>query len=134
HAKGHNEATPGRFSYTSTRPEFYIWHIVIEHHESGHGWITFERLNEDAPYKEPLELSPAATERVLGLWQSLRFLDSGENYQSSRQYPHLGTMHLRMEQDSRKRTAEFNWTNNKEASALVNEYRRAADQAVIVFD
>jgi hypothetical protein len=39
-----------------------------------------------------------------------------------------------MEQDSRKRTAEFNWTNNKDAASLLNEYRRAVDQAILVFD
>jgi uncharacterized protein (UPF0147 family) len=39
-----------------------------------------------------------------------------------------------MERDSHKRTAEFNWTNNKDASALAEEYRRAADQAILVFD
>ena len=43
-------------------------------------------------------------------------------------------MHLRMDQAPRKRSAEFNWTNNKDASSLVNEYRRAADQAILVFD
>ena len=43
-------------------------------------------------------------------------------------------MQLKMEQDSRKRTVEFNWSNNKDAAALVNEYRRAADQAIWVFD
>jgi hypothetical protein len=133
-AKKHEEAKPTHFSYEFTQPEFYIRHILIEHDESGRGWITFDRLHEETPYKEPLELSAAATTRILGLWQSLRFLDSDEDYQSSRQFPHLGTMHLKMEQDSRKRTAEFNWTNNKNASALVNEYRRAADQAILVFD
>lgn len=127
------DTKPVRFAYEFTQPQFYIRHIVIEHDESGHGWVTFERSNEE-PYKEPLELSAAATERILGLWQSLRFLDSDENYQSPRQYPHLGTMHLKMEQESRKRTAEFNWTNNKDASALVGEYRRAADQAILIFD
>ena len=30
--------------------------------------------------------------------------------------------------------AEFNWTNNTDASTLVNEYRKAADQAILVFD
>lgn len=125
---------PIRFEYEFTQPQFYIRHIVIEHDERGHGWITFEHLNEETPIKEPLELSAAATARILSLWQSLRFLDSDENYQSPRQYPHLGTMHLRMDQDSRKRIAEFNWTNNKDASSLVNEYRRAADQAILVFD
>jgi uncharacterized protein (UPF0147 family) len=39
-----------------------------------------------------------------------------------------------MEQELRKRTAEFNWTNNKDAAALVDEYRRAADQTILVFD
>ena len=132
--KKHEESRPTRFSYEFTQPQFYIRHIVIEHDEVGHGKITFDRLNEEAPYTEQLELSAAATERILGLWQSLRFLDSNENYQSPRQYPHLGTMLLKMEQDSRKRTAEFNWTNNKVASLLISEYRRAADQAILVFD
>jgi hypothetical protein len=132
--KKHEKAKPSQFSYEFTQPQFYIRHIVIEHDESGHGWITFERLNEEIPYKEPLELSAAATERILGLWESLRFLDSDENYQSPRQYPHLGTIRFRMEQDSRKRTAEFNWTNNKDAASLLNEYRRAVDQAILVFD
>jgi hypothetical protein len=130
----HEDTKPVRFSYEFTQPQFYIRHIVIEHDQSGRGWITFERLNEETAYKEQLELSAAATERILGLWQSLRFLDSNENYQSARQFPHLGTMHLRMEQDSRKRLAEFKWTNKKHASTQDNEYRRAADQAILVFD
>jgi hypothetical protein len=123
-----------RYSYEFTQPAFYIRHIVIEHDIDGRGKITFERLNEEVAFEEPLELSSAAMSRVAGLWQALRFLDSQENYQTDRQYPHLGTMRLKMEQDSRKRTAEFNWTNNKDASSLVNEYRRIADQALLVFD
>ncbi|MBA2702610.1 MAG: hypothetical protein H0U60_02020, partial [Blastocatellia bacterium] len=128
------DAKPTQFGYEFTQPQFYIRHIVIEHDERGRGWITFEHLNEENPIKEPLELSAAATTRILSLWQSLRFLDSDENYQAPRQYPHLGTMHLRMDQASRKRIAEFNWTNNKDAASLVAEYRRAADQAILVFD
>ncbi|HEU4795084.1 MAG TPA: hypothetical protein VFT02_05590, partial [Pyrinomonadaceae bacterium] len=33
-----------------------------------------------------------------------------------------------------KRVAEFNWTNNNDASALAAEYRKAADQAILIFD
>ena len=130
----HEETKPAQFSYEFSQPQFFIRHIVIEHDERGRGSITFERINEETPYKEPLELSAAATERILSLWQSLHFLDSEENYQSQRQYPHLGTMRLRMTQDSRQRSADFNWTNNKDAYSLVNEYRRAADQAILIFD
>lgn len=122
------------YSYEFSQPEFYVRHIVIEHDAQGRGRISFERLHEETPFEEPLELSPATLARLSGLWQALRFLDSDESYQSERQYPHLGTMRLKMEQDSRKRTAEFNWTNNKDAFSLVNEYRRIADQAILVFD
>jgi hypothetical protein len=39
-----------------------------------------------------------------------------------------------MQRGERKRVAEFNWTNNEDASTLVNEYRKAADQAILIFD
>jgi len=127
-------AEPALYSYEFTQPEFYNRHIVIEHDADGRGHIRFERLHEDTPITEPVELSAAALSRTLALWQELRFLDSQENYQSERQFPHLGTMRLRMEQGGRKRTAEFNWTHNRGVSALVDEYRRLADQAMFVFD
>lgn len=128
------EKIPAHYSYEFTQPQFYVRHILIEHDANGRGKITFERLNEEEPITEPFELSPTAASRIEALWQSLGFLDSQENYQSERQYAHLGTMRLGMEQASRKRTAEFNWTNNKDAAALVEEYRRAADQAILVFE
>ena len=129
----HN-AEPAHYSYEFTQPQFYIRHIVIEHDATGRGKITFERLNEETPIIEPVELSPVALGRIVGLWNALQFLESKENYQSDKKFPHLGTMRLLMEQGTLKRTAEFNWTNNKEAFALVNEYRRVADQAIFVFD
>lgn len=128
------EKNSARYSYEFTQPEFYVRHIVIEHDVNGRGRISFERLNEGPAFEEPLELSTAAIARISKLWEVLRFLDSDENYQSDRQYPNLGTMRLTMEQDSRKRTAEFNWTHNKNAALLTDEYRRVADQAVLVFD
>lgn len=128
------ENDSARFSYEFTQPEFYVRHIVIEHDANGRGVIKFQRLRDETIYEEPLELSPAAWTRIAGLWQTLRFLDSEENYQSERQYAHLGTMRLKMERDSRKRTAEFNWSNNEDAFSLAKEYRRAADQAILVFD
>lgn len=123
-----------RYSYEFSQPEFLIKHIVIEHDSSGRGRIRFLQRTEETAVEEPLQLSSEAMSRINGLWQSLRFLDSSENYQSERQYPHLGTMRLKMERDTRQRTAEFNWTHNAQAAALASEYRRAADQAILVFD
>jgi len=123
-----------KYSYEFTQPKFYVKHIVIEHDANGRGTVTFERLNEDVPVTEPLELSPEAWTRINAAWQGLRFLDSEENYQANKLFPHLGTMKIGMERGERKRVAEFNWTNNRDAETIVNEYRKAADQAILVFD
>lgn len=123
-----------KYSYEFSQPKFYVKHIVIEHDANGRGTITFERLNEDTPVSEPIELSADALGRISSAWQSLRFLESDTDYQSDKQFPHLGTMKIGMQRGERKRVAEFNWTNNDDASTLVNEYRKAADQAILVFD
>jgi hypothetical protein len=123
-----------RYTYEFTQPDFFVRHIVIDHDATGRGKITFERKDENTPFEEPIELSMGALGRVLGAWTELRFLESTENYQADKQFPHLGTMRLKMKRDAAERTAEFNWTNNKTASLLVNEYRRAADQAILIFD
>ncbi|MGI8918208.1 MAG: hypothetical protein ACR2H6_06365 [Pyrinomonadaceae bacterium] len=123
-----------RFGYEFTQPQFFLRHILIEHDASGRGKITFERLNEEVPIVESLEISSTALGRISALWQGLRFLDSETSYQSDKQFPHLGTMKLTMTDGEKKRTAEFNWSNVKEAAELTHEYRRIADQASFVFD
>jgi hypothetical protein len=107
---------------------------VLEHDANGRGTVTFERLNEDASVVEPLQLSAAALSRINTAWQALQFLDSAADYQADKQFPHLGTMRIGMERGTQKRVAEFNWTNNAEASTLASEYRKAADQAILIFD
>lgn len=133
-AAGETKSEAVKYSYEFTQPKFYVKHIVLEHDANGRGTVTFERLNEDTPVTEPLELSPEVLARINAAWQGLRFLDSDENYQASKQFPHLGTMKIGMERGDRKRIAEFNWTNNRNAETLANEYRKAADQAILIFD
>lgn len=122
------------YAYEFQHPPFNVRHIVVEHDAMGRGHVRFERGDEAEVTSEPLELSPATLQRVAALWEALQFLEREESYQSSRQYPHLGTIRLHVRRGERERTAEFNWTDNRDASALVSEYRRIADQALIVFD
>jgi hypothetical protein len=129
-----NKNEPVKYTYEFTQPKFHVRHIVLEHDADGRGSVKFERLNEDTPVVEKIELSAAALARINAAWQGLKFLDSNTDYQSDRQFAHLGTMRIGMEQGTRKRVAEFNWTNNSNASTLANEYRRVADQAILVFD
>lgn len=125
---------PVKYTYEFTQPKFYVKHIVLEHDANGRGTVTFERLNEDESVSEPIEISSAALGRINAAWQALQFLDSTADYQADKQFPHLGTMRIGMERGDRKRVAEFNWTNNSDASTLVNEYRKIADQAILLFD
>ncbi len=122
------------YAYEFTQPDFFVKRILIEHDADGRGKINFEKKNEETPVIESIAISPEALSRIEALWESLRFLDSTENYQSNRDFAHLGTMRFKMERAAKKRTAEFNWTNNKDASSLATEYRRLADQAILVFD
>jgi hypothetical protein len=129
-----NKGEAVKYIYEFSQPKFIVKHIVIEHDANGRGTVKFERLNEETPIVEPLQLSQEALARINSAWQALRFLDSDANYQADKQFPHLGTMRIGMEQGTRKRVAEFNWTNNADAATLINEYRRAADQAIFIFD
>lgn len=125
---------PTHYTYEFTQPKFNISHIVIEHDALGRGKITFKNKDEETPVVEPVELSTAAIGRIFELWTTLRFLDSQENYQSSKDFSHLGTYKLGMDDGQRQRTAEFNWSGNSKAWNLALEYRRVADQAIFVFD
>ena len=123
-----------RYTWEFTQRNFIVGHIVIEHDAQGRGTITFERKNEETPIVEPVALSTAALGRIFGLWSDLHFLNSDENYQSPKDFAHLGTYRIGLQDGERKRTAEFNWSNNKIAWNLANEYRRVADQAILIFD
>jgi len=121
------------YTYEFNQPNFVVSHVVLEHDSAGRGNVTFVQRTE-TPIVEPIQISPAAWTRILGYWRDLRFLDSDENYQSAKNFAHLGTYKISMSDGQRRRTAEYNWSDNKAAWALVNEYRRAADQVIWVFD
>ena len=125
---------PTHYTWEFAQPEFIVKHIVIEHDAVGHGKVSFERKAEEETITEPLELSPSVLQKLDDLWTGLKFLDSRENYQASKDFAHLGTYKLAMNDGSRERTTEFNWSDNSDAWNLAQEYRRIADQAILLFD
>jgi hypothetical protein len=122
------------YFYEFAQPSFQISKLNIQHDESGKGKITFLKKDFSEPETIALELSATTTERVKGIWSALDFLDAAENYQSEKDFSHLGTMKFSMKKDGRAREAAFNWTENKDAKALADEYRRIGQQFVWVFD
>lgn len=131
---GSKEATSVRYTWEFSHREFIINHIVVEHDATGRGKVTFTRKGEEDPIVEDVEMTRSVVERIEKLWRELRFLDSNENYQASKDFAHLGTYKLGMTALDRRRTAEFNWSSNATAWALAQEYRHVADQIIFVFE
>ena len=126
--------TPTYF-YQFDQPNFLTTHIYIEHDENGKGKITFRKKDLDEEFTDPLQLSPATLEKLKTHWSALNFLESKEDYQSKdKNYAHLGTMKLGMGIDDYERFAEFNWSDNPDAKALADEYRKIGNEYVWIFD
>jgi hypothetical protein len=126
-----------RYSFEFAQPAFTVSRYVIEHDAAGRAKISFQKKTDglgDPPVVEPFDISPAATARILAAWEALKFLDSQASYQADKQFPHLGVMKLRLKRGDREREAEFNWTRDEHAGALVREYKSLAEQQLFVFD
>lgn len=128
-----NENPPVYF-YEFSQPNFLTSQILIEHDENGKGKIMFSKQNFSETITDPIQLSPPTLERVKNVWQALNFLDSNDNYQYEKDYSHLGNMNFTMSKDGRTRTAKFNWTENSNAKALADEYRKIGNQYIWMFD
>jgi hypothetical protein len=122
-----------RYVYEFRQPDFFVYFIHIEHDERGHGLIRFERRSDTEQLTEPIEFSAAALERIRAHFAALNFLDSATDYQGERTYPSQGQTRLTMRAGGRERTAEFNYSRNADAQGLAEEYRRAGEQALFVF-
>ncbi|HEV2799561.1 MAG TPA: hypothetical protein VGW12_03640 [Pyrinomonadaceae bacterium] len=123
-----------RYAYEFNQPNFVVRRVLIEHDATGRGQISFARKDSEELFTDPLQISPVALTRILSAWEALRFLDSDASYQDEKQFPHLGTMTLSMKQGTRERKAEFNWTHDANALALVKEYRGIGEQQIFIFD
>ncbi len=125
---------PSVYFYEFSQPNFLTSQILIEHNENGKGKIKFSKQNYSEEITDPIQLSQATLERVKNVWQALHFLDSNDNYQYEKDYSHLGNMNFTMRKDGRTRTAKFNWTENADAKALADEYRKIGNQYIWMFD
>ena len=122
------------YVYEFSQPDFFVYFVHIEHDDKGKGTIRFERRSDTEQITDPVEISPAALERIRAHFDALKFLDSTENYQGEKTYPSQGKTKLTLKRSGRERTAEFNYSQNADAQGLADEYRRVSEQALFVFD
>jgi hypothetical protein len=129
-----NKTTAPNYFYEFTRPGFTVSKIHIEHDESGKGTISFVKSISDEVITDPIEVSPAALERIQNALAALDFFNSSESYQYEKDYSHLGNITIKIQKDGRARETKFNWTQNPDARALADEYRRISNQYIWMFD
>lgn len=122
------------YFYEFSQPDFLISKIVIEHDDAGSGKITFTKKMFGDTVTDPLQVSRAAMDRINAAYATLNFLDSAESYQYEKDYSHLGVTTFRMKKGERQRSAVFNYTTNKDARVLADEYRKLGNQFIWVFD
>jgi len=122
------------YFYEFSQPAFTISKVFIEHDESGKGKISFMKSISDEVITDPIQLTPAALERINNALTALNFFDSTESYQYEKDYSHLGNIKIKIRKDGRERETKFNWTTNPEAKALADEYRKISNQYIWLFD
>ena len=122
------------YFYEFSQRDFLISKIVIEHDEAGSGKITFTKKMFGDMVTDPLQVSPAVMDRINVAYAALNFLDSTESYQYEKDYSHLGVMTFRLKKGERQRSSVFNYTTNKDAKVLADEYRKLGNQFVWMFD
>jgi len=122
------------FRYEFTQPDFLNSKIIIEHDEKGVGTISFARRGGDEMFTDPLTVSANALKRLNDNFMALNFLDTAESFQFAKDYSHLGNIRITLNRGGNARTTAFNYTLNKHAKALADEYRAISNQAIWVFD
>lgn len=125
--------TPVYF-YEYSRPGFLIGKVWIEHDEDGKGKITFQKQEFDEMITDPIELSAGTMEKLKLAFTNLNFLDSTENYQYEKDYPHMGNIVITVKKDGKSRTVKYNWTVNKDAKQLMETYRGIGQEYVWRFE
>lgn len=132
--KANTDAKLAFLTYEFEQPQFVISRIRIEHDENGKGKITFKKRDFEEEVNDPIKLTDATLEKIKTHLEALNFLDSTESYQHENDYSHLGTMKITMRKNDKQRTAGFNWTDNKDAKAIADEYRKISNQYIWMFD
>lgn len=122
------------YFYEFTQPAFTVSQIIIEHDENGKGKISFMKKDFDELVTDPIQITPAAMERINNALTALNFLDSTEDYQYEKDYSHLGNIKFKVKKGERTRETKFNWTQNEKARSLADEYRKIGHQYIWIFD
>ncbi len=122
------------YVYEFRQPNFINSYIRISHDAEGAGEIRFVRKEIAEEIVEKIGLSRETLTTIDSTLSGLGFLDSSEDYQHQKDFSHLGSVKFRYSDGARMRLVEFNYTDNKLAKTLANEYRNIGNKYIWIFD
>jgi hypothetical protein len=122
------------FGYKFEGPRFYVSLIEIDLASDGSGELRFKRSESDEVLTLKLKLLPGTIARIRQLYSDTQFLGSTEDYQSKKDFSHLGWTTLSAVQGERQRKAKFNYTHNELINELALIFRGIATQEMHLFD
>ena len=126
--------TPVYF-YSFDRPGFTYSQIFIEHDDAGKGQISFKKDAYNELWIDPIQLSPVTMANLKTVFAALNFLDSAEDYQyAAHDFSNMGNVTITLKQNGKERIAKYNWTDNKDAKFLMDEYRRIGNEYTWKFE
>jgi len=120
-------AEPNYF-YEFTRPGFDYSPVLITHDEAGRGNITFNKNGSEESITDPILLTGVTLAKINDSLKALDFLSSTATYQTDRDFSTLGNVSFTFKKDGRERTVKYNWTENKDAKTLADEYRHISNE------
>ena len=88
------------------------------------GRISFTKEGASETITDPISLTSATMANINALLTELDFLNSTENYQTEHDFSNMGNVTITYKKGGRERTAKYNWSDNKSAKALMDEYKR----------
>jgi hypothetical protein len=122
------------FSYKFENKRFYIPMMDLAIGGDGAGTLHFQRGESDEVLDQKFQLQPATMAHIRQLFETVRFFDSDTDYQSSKDFSHLGWMTIEAKQGDRDRKVRFNYTQNQQMSELAEIFRGIATEEIHLFD
>jgi len=122
------------FKYTFENPRFYIPWIELDLSPEGVGTVRFKRGESDDTLDRSVKLLPSTLTRIGELLARTSFLTSDDDYQSKRDFAHLGWMTISVNQAGKQRTVRFNYTERPDIAELAEIFRAITNQAIALFD
>ena len=83
---------------------------------------------------DPIQLTPVTMSNLTTALTALNFLDSNEDYQTPRDHSNMGNVSITVKKNGKERTAKYNWSENKQAKFLLDEYRRITNEYTWKFE